>query len=308
MKKIGLVFAGGGGKGAYQIGAWKAIKEYNLDDKIYVISGTSVGALNACLFIQNNYDIAYDIWLNEIESSILLIDRKEVKSKLKSLGFSITKFLKHGIFSRAGLIDIISRHLNLKRISKSVIPIYITCFSLERNDVVYFNINGLEENKITKILCATSAIPFIFESEIIEDKKYIDGGFHGIGDNVPVKPVYDMNCDIIIVVHLMKEEEVDIIEYPNAELYQILPSKPLGGLFSGILDFSPRGARRRIKQGYEDTKIVLLPLKEMFESKSAIYKKIYIIRLKIPQYKLKIINILKNINCVYSKIFSNKRL
>lgn len=29
--KIDIVFAGGGGKGAYQIGVWKAIKEYELD-------------------------------------------------------------------------------------------------------------------------------------------------------------------------------------------------------------------------------------------------------------------------------------
>jgi NTE family protein len=41
--KLGLVLAGGGGKGGYEIGVWKYLKEIGLDKKIAVISGTSVG-------------------------------------------------------------------------------------------------------------------------------------------------------------------------------------------------------------------------------------------------------------------------
>ena len=53
--KIGLVLAGGGGKGAYHIGAWKALKQFEVDKNIGSISGTSVGALNAVLFALGNY-------------------------------------------------------------------------------------------------------------------------------------------------------------------------------------------------------------------------------------------------------------
>lgn len=45
---FGIVLAGGGGRGAYQIGCWKKLKELGLD-RFSVISGTSVGALNAAL-------------------------------------------------------------------------------------------------------------------------------------------------------------------------------------------------------------------------------------------------------------------
>jgi len=33
--RVGLVLSGGGGKGAYEIGVWKAIKELNIDNYRY---------------------------------------------------------------------------------------------------------------------------------------------------------------------------------------------------------------------------------------------------------------------------------
>ena len=40
-RRYGLVLAGGGTKGAYEVGAWKALKE--LDVEITAIVGTSSG-------------------------------------------------------------------------------------------------------------------------------------------------------------------------------------------------------------------------------------------------------------------------
>ena len=47
---IGLVLSGGGAKGAYQAGVWKAMCELGLARRVRAISGTSVGALNAAAF------------------------------------------------------------------------------------------------------------------------------------------------------------------------------------------------------------------------------------------------------------------
>lgn len=41
--KFGVCLSGGGGKGAYQIGVWQALRDQGLDQKIAVVSGTSVG-------------------------------------------------------------------------------------------------------------------------------------------------------------------------------------------------------------------------------------------------------------------------
>ena len=58
MESLGLVFSGGGGKGSYEIGVWKYLHEIGLDKNITAVSGTSVGALNAALFVGSSYEKA----------------------------------------------------------------------------------------------------------------------------------------------------------------------------------------------------------------------------------------------------------
>lgn len=67
----GLVLSGGGAKGAYEIGVWKAIRELNMEHAITAVSGTSVGSLNAALFAQGDYETAEQIWTNISMQQIL---------------------------------------------------------------------------------------------------------------------------------------------------------------------------------------------------------------------------------------------
>lgn len=48
----GLALSGGGARGAYQYGAWRALQDTPLIDRFQVIGGTSIGAINAVLFSQ----------------------------------------------------------------------------------------------------------------------------------------------------------------------------------------------------------------------------------------------------------------
>ena len=61
-KGYGLVLNGGGAKGAYQIGAWAALRQLELYEEITAVSGTSVGALNALLISQDDFDKAINVW------------------------------------------------------------------------------------------------------------------------------------------------------------------------------------------------------------------------------------------------------
>ena len=54
MNKTAIVLAGGGSRGAYQIGVWKALREMGIDYQL--VTGTSVGALNGVLMVQQEYD------------------------------------------------------------------------------------------------------------------------------------------------------------------------------------------------------------------------------------------------------------
>lgn len=51
-EKTALVLGGGGARGAFEVGVWKALDE--LDYKPDIITGTSVGALNGALMLQGN--------------------------------------------------------------------------------------------------------------------------------------------------------------------------------------------------------------------------------------------------------------
>ncbi len=51
--KRAIVLSGGGAKGAYQMGVWKAIKKLGISYDI--VTGTSVGALNAALMVQKDF-------------------------------------------------------------------------------------------------------------------------------------------------------------------------------------------------------------------------------------------------------------
>ena len=65
-KGIGLVLAGGGGKGAYQVGVLKVLQEQGLLEDVTAISGASIGAVNAMLYSMNDMERMYQAW-NEID-------------------------------------------------------------------------------------------------------------------------------------------------------------------------------------------------------------------------------------------------
>ncbi len=60
-KRIGLLLCGGGAKGAYQIGCWKALRETGLD-QFTAIAGSSVGAMNAVLVAAGRLEKGERAW------------------------------------------------------------------------------------------------------------------------------------------------------------------------------------------------------------------------------------------------------
>ncbi|GAA0079367.1 hypothetical protein UT300005_37460 [Clostridium sp. CTA-5] len=265
--KIGLVLAGGGARGAYQIGVWKALKELKIDKHISVISGTSIGALNAVLFCQGDLEKANEVWHNISKESVLPINEKDLNIRgflisigLKNMNFVkkyMPKTLEMGNLSRKGLLDIMDNYINFSKLEKNNRICYAACTEIESFQPKYFKINGYNEQSIRRILLATSALPMIYESEEFESMKYLDGG---MADNVPIQPVYGENCDIIIVVHLSKESKINKKLFPNTKIIEIRPSSMDDGVLNGILDFIPESVEKRINLGYSDTLDYLKPI------------------------------------------------
>lgn len=264
MNKVALVLSGGGGKGAYEIGVWKALKEFGIDKKITAIAGTSVGALNAALFLQGDIDIAEEVWRNISNEKILKIDKTEILKKLLietgvtssiANAYLISKG-KTGVFSRDGLLEIMEKYVDLNTVSQSKVQCFISCCEIPKKVVKYFKINNKSEERIKDILLASSALPVIYDNVIIDGKRYIDGG---IVDNTPVKPLYDIGYRTIIVVHLNNDNIVKDTDFPGINMFQIIPKTSQGNFISGTLDFDKEHAEIRMNQGYEDTYKLIRP-------------------------------------------------
>jgi NTE family protein len=271
--KVGLVLGGGGCIGAYQIGVWKALRELKIDKYIKGVSGTSIGALNAALFALNNYDLAENIWMEITREKALPTDNVDLFAKgiklflgNKNINFikrHLPGLLEQGNVSRQGLMDILN-NLDLNKALSSMMPIYATCTELPDIKTKYFKLNDYDVETAKRILCASSAIPPVFGSEEIENRKYVDGG---LADNLPIKPLYNEGFDMIFVINLNRNFAVDRSAFPNSKIICISPSTDQGGVFSGVLDFSKSGILNRITIGYEDTMNLLEPIFEFHNYK-----------------------------------------
>ena len=62
MEKTALVLGGGGARGAYEVGVWQALCE--LDVPVDIVTGTSVGALNAAVIAAGSFESVSALWRN----------------------------------------------------------------------------------------------------------------------------------------------------------------------------------------------------------------------------------------------------
>ena len=77
----GLVLAGGGAKGSYQVGVYQALMELGwLPD---VITGASVGSLNAALFVMGKVNEAADLWRSLDNHGVLELPEGKTPEELR---------------------------------------------------------------------------------------------------------------------------------------------------------------------------------------------------------------------------------
>ena len=240
-KKVGLVLGGGGAKGAYQIGVYKALKEFGLVDEIEAISGTSIGALNLALLSLKEVEKAEDIWVN-------LSKRKVLTLKKWNEYFNFKNF---SLLSRKGMLEIFSSDIDFKRVSNCQIPLYVCATNEDDNIGESFKLNGCDEQRIIDIISASSAIPTIFPSVKIDGKTYSDGYVYR---NVPISTLEEYeHCNFLYVVPLStngapKEgdyPDITIIDFNERQFFDL-------NILEGTLNFDKEVAEQRIALGYNN--------------------------------------------------------
>lgn len=264
MKKLGIALAGGGARGAYQIGAWKALKEAGLDTKIRAYSGASVGSLNAALFAMGDYELAEKTWLSLDRDSLFNIEKHILKRIFKEK----LNFLNRGVYSTKRLEHLLWETIDFDKLKDKEVYVAATHLGDEKStffdlirtnykhyfkkdqQIKYTDLRTISEDVTIKTLLASCAIPIVFRPINIGTETFYDGG---VLDNTPYQPLVDAGCDTIIVIDLFTFSAMRMKKVEGVNIHTIYPKKSL----RGVLDFSHQYIKRRFDLGYEDMKALL---------------------------------------------------
>ena len=236
-----LVLAGGGARGSYQVGVWRALTE--LGWRPQIITGTSVGSLNGAMFALDLYETARDMW-----TSIRSQDVMELPEETRNLT-ELHQFLRDVV--RAGGMDvtpleeIVERVLDEDALRAS--PIRFGLVTVEKRGLKprELPLEEIPKGKVKDYLLASAACFPALRAKQIDGVQFLDGGYR---DNMPTALAQKMGAEELVCVDL---EGVGIT-LPNRTG---LPTTMVRSYWElgDILHFDPDTARRNIELGYYDT-------------------------------------------------------
>ena len=260
-KIYAVALEGGGAKGAYQIGAWKALREAGI--RFNAVAGTSVGALNGAMMVMGNLEKAEEIWSNITFSQVMDVDDGEMKNllamNLRDIDWrSQWEFLKKTLNNRG--LDVtplrkwMEELVDEDAIRKSDTELYIQTYSLTDKKELELRARDLEKpGEIAEMLLASAYFP-AFKNEALGGKRYTDGGLQ---DVIPLHVLVENGYRDIIAIRLFGvgfERSFRVPKY--VEVHTVLPSRDLGG----TLEFESEQSKKNLVLGYYDAMRMLYGL------------------------------------------------
>lgn len=244
--KIAVVLGGGGSKGAYQVGAWRALRELGI--RYDIVTGTSIGALNGALMVLGDYERALELW-REIDIDKVVLNGLNLRTDLqyyyensqKLLPF-IKSYKDNKGMDIAPLKKIIQKCVD-ERFFSSVVDYALMSVKFPSFVPVKKCKNELlMQNLASWILASASCFPAFPVCEI-DGEGYIDGGYY---DNLPISLAFELGAQQVIAIALNPESHA-FSQHPLVK--NISPLKPLGGM----LDFDKMSIEENLELGYFDT-------------------------------------------------------
>ena len=172
-KEYGLVLEGGGAKGAYQIGAWKALKEAGV--KINAVAGTSVGALNGALICMDELEMAQQMWSNLTYSQVMDVDDTRMEQLMEGeapFWEAVKDAFRHmseGGVDVTPLKDMLDKVVDEEKIRNSSIDIFIKTFSVDAMKELDIDLKQVEPGLMKDFLLASAYIFPLFKNEKLHE-------------------------------------------------------------------------------------------------------------------------------------------
>lgn len=253
-----IVLSGGGGKGAYQAGVYKAIKKLGIEYDI--VTGTSIGALNGFLMVQD--DLFKCLWLwkhinyNKIfEDFNDVVDEKTLKNKY------FEKIINGGIDTKR-IDKLVSRIYNPKRLYNSSIDYGVVAFDLAKLKPIIALKKEMDASTLKKYIIASATCFPVFKPQKYEKEVLVDGGYY---DTTPINLAIDLGATEVVAVELKAVGLRKKVKNKDVKITYITPNNDL----TSFLVFEKEAAKKMIKFGYNDTMKVFKKL----EGKKYTFKK-----------------------------------
>ena len=267
MKK-GIAFSGGGLRGAYEVGAYKAFLDAHV--KIDGFVGTSIGSINAAMCASGNFKKLYNYWHDGDIGMILGFSEKLVDKTnnneydvemLNELLDNIKSIILNKGISTINLRRELEKFNIEKDLHRSNKDFGLVTVKFDTFKPKYLFKENIPEGKLIDYIIASCFLPIFKFEKLIDDNYYLDGGFH---DYIPANSLLEKGYDKVYVIDLqaigLRRPYLD-----KKKIIIIKPSRKLGN----ILDFKKENIRNNMLLGYFDTIKVL----KDFDGKKYIFKK-----------------------------------
>ncbi len=251
LDKYGLVLAGGGAKGIYQLGAWKAMREIGI--RFSVVAGVSIGSINGALIASDSYEEAKMLWRSAsidkgVNISAELRDPENLFS-IKNFPALIKEVWKNGGIDASPTKTLLKQFIDEEKVRKSDIDLGLVTFSLSEYEPKEIFIGDIPEGQLHDYLLASSKVPGV--SNIgPEGERFLDGGVY---DNTPVEMLLKNGYNKLVVVDISSMKGIGHRDdFENMQIVYIRPNDvdELGAAF----DFSEEMFEKRMKMGYLDAR------------------------------------------------------
>lgn len=244
-----VALCGGGTKGAYELGVWKAINELEID--YHIVTGTSIGSINGALMASREYALASELW-NTIRMEDVMTDGINLSNTIEGMYNQremLRPFLKKYVKNKGADIspfwEFIDRMVDEKKVRASDVDYGLVTVQASSMKGLELTKEQIPQGKLKDYIMASSSIFPIFPMHKIDGETYLDGCYY---DNLPIDLALKMGADEVIAVDLhTSPSHPNYVNKPYVTY--IMPSRSLGTM----LNFERQTLDDNIQLGYFDT-------------------------------------------------------
>ena len=243
---FGIALSGGGVGGAAHVGVLKALEEEHMYPAS--IAGTSAGSIVGGLY-------ACGVSVKQLEALVMDLSkhgRKLIQPDYIGIFHGILQLIVRRPITLSGLLfskrleKMLGDMTNNVSMKGAKMPIALTSLNINNGRTIGFTgdkskvakisgVDWIDDVKLSEAICASSAVPFIFQPRFIGGLRLVDGG---VTDNLPTNMLLAMGVNNILDVIIAAPDDA-----PNADNLLEIGTHSLVLMGNHLQDYMVNGAK-----------------------------------------------------------------